>query len=878
MEFGQAYRAQSRIDRAKLLGEPFLDLGDLGLDALPESLWELTALESLDLSGNKLASLPETVGELSLLRSLDLTGNMLDDLPESLGRLTLLRTLRLDGNPLHDMPPEVLAQGTGALQAYLRDLGEAGERQWRSKVVVLGEAKVGKTSLVKALSGQGFDPAEPMTHGVTVTDLALAHPEVAETMMHLSVWDFGGQRTYRSAHRFYLTNRSLFLMVFNCREEWDDPRMREWLKAASARGKESAILLIGTHSREHRHGLPLATLRRDFPQIVPEVFYVDSAYRTGIDQLLAAVTERAARLPLMGVRWPKSWLRAVDAVAGLPGDHAPLETVDGAMAETGLQDPETRANLRAALHHRGEILHFADEADLADIVVLRPTWLDGHVTKILDSVDVHDRHGLLSRTELDKAWPGTPHALRSHLLGLMGAFDLAYRVDAPEHDDVCLVVDRLPHDPPQYSRIWDGALKQEGADEVRVVVDFDGPGLLAGIPTWFIAREHRFTTDLHWRYGALLYDRFDSKCHALLVADERRGTVELAVRGIMPVTFMSVLRAGFVTPLHQRYPDLEWTIKIPCPCRGPRERPGACRYLFESGYLRRAQAKRRTTVECQETLNEVPIERLLYGLERASLAQIARGVTRLRDQVSKVGATVEKVSGAVGQIQLVQQTALEFQRRATELQQAQSVRCPSVFTITRKSSRMVVGSSYELRLYCEQPGNWHPLPGSTGVFIFRQQPAWLRRSGPYLRILVGVLEHALPLAGPALAAARDLGILSTDPVEQLTDLPKELRLREEIEGMRALVEQLPQPIGSSELAIQSMDSTGRAFRRAVDLADFRELRGFLEDHTPQGADPWGGLQPMITPEGIVVFVCREHAAQYAYPRQPAPPSPTTPAR
>jgi hypothetical protein len=654
------------------------------------------------------------------------------------------------------------------------------------------------------------------------------------------VWDFGGQRTYRSAHRFYLTNRSLFLLLFNCREEWDDPRMREWLKAASARGKESPILLIGTHSKEHHHGLPLQMLCQDFPQIEPRVFYVDCSDGTGIGQLVQAITRISAQLPLMGVRWPTSWLNAVEAVEGLPGDHAPLEIVDTAMAQAGLDDAETRANLLAALHHRGQILHFGDEPELAETVVLRPMWVDGHVTKILDSADVHDRHGLLSNVELDKAWPSTPRALRDHLLGLMGAFDLAYRVDAPEHDDVCLIVDRLPHDPPEYARVWDAALNQEGADEVRIVIDFGGPGLLAGIPSWWIAREHRFTLETHWRYGALLYDRFDSQCYALLVANERSGTVELAVRGLAPITFLSVLKAGFLTPLQQRYPDLEWAIKVPCPCRGPRERPGTCGFLFEADYLRRKQAKRVNTVECHETLEAVPIDRLLYGLETASLAQIAQGVASMLDEISKLSDTVEKTNDTVDKIQRVQQTALEFQRRATELQQAQSVRCPSVFTVRRKGSRIVLGASYELRLFCEQPGNWHALPRETGLVTFRQQPAWLRRSGPYLRILVGVLQHTLPYVGPALAA------------------------EEEIDGMLALVDQLPLPAGG----VTDRDAPAAVtLRRAIEIADFRELRRFLEAHTPPNQDPWGGLQPMVTPEGVAVFVCRKHAADYAFPRR-----------
>jgi Leucine-rich repeat (LRR) protein len=169
MPSDQENRALSRLDRARSLNETLLDLGDLGLERLPDAVWKLTNLTELDLSGNRLRTLPESISGLTQLRSLDLSYNRLEELPESLGRLENLRNLVVGGNPLKNPPPEIAVQGSRAVLAYLRDLSAAGEQQWRSKVVVLGEAKVGKTSLVKRLSGRPFNPAEPMTHGVNVT-------------------------------------------------------------------------------------------------------------------------------------------------------------------------------------------------------------------------------------------------------------------------------------------------------------------------------------------------------------------------------------------------------------------------------------------------------------------------------------------------------------------------------------------------------------------------------------------------------------------------------------------------------------------------------------------------------------------------------------
>ncbi|HEV2640223.1 MAG TPA: COR domain-containing protein [Actinocrinis sp.] len=852
------------------------------LTELPEAILRLKDLRNLYLSGNAFAVLPQWLKGLTLLEGLYVNDNVLTELPDCVGKLDFLKYLDYRGNDLVVPPPEVVAQGDEAVISYMRALSQKGEEQWISKLIVAGEAKVGKTSLVKALRGEPHDPNEKMTHDIVVSDLSIDHPARTNIKMHLSTWDFGGQRTYRSAHRFYMTDRSLFLLVFDCREEWNDPQMREWLKAISARASNSAIILVGTNSREHRTGLPIETLRADFPQVWEKAFYVDCndrVGRIGIQELLTAIRECAAALPLMGVRWPQSWLAAVAAIDDLKENYAPVEEVDAAMQDAQLGGSAIRTNLLAALHHRGDILHFADEPDIADTVVLHPTWVDGHVTKILDSSDVHTRHGLLSQAELKRAWPNTPATLCAHLIGLMEAFDLAYRIDSPSHDDVCIVVDRLPHDPPEYEDLWAEPFEHEGTSEVKIFVDFGGPGLLAGIPTWFIAREHRFTTGKHWRYGALLVDRFDTGCRALLIADEQRGRVEIAVRGLAPINFLSVLKDGLLSPLRQRYPGLAWNIKIPCPCTPAVAGSEACKHIFDEGYLRRLTEKNIPTARCEESITEVPIEQLLYGLKPSSMTQIKTTLDALSTNFNSLSQEVHNAASGMSRLEHlaeVQLAALDFQTRATELQLAQSQRCPSVFTLSLKpKSRLhqrIGMERYALNLFCEQPGQWHALPDEAGLFVFTKRPDWLNRSAPFLRVLLSIMEHALKAVGPTLSLTDILTTPSvTTTTDKISDLWSDTRKEKELDAMRALVESLPKGLDDTydydAKTPWLVYGDKYPLRRAEDIADFRSLRIFLKALADRdGRDQWGGLIPMTTPEGLAVFVCAHHAKQYEFPR------------
>ena len=84
-----------------------LDLNDNQLVSLPESMGQLTNLQYLGLGGNQLVTLPDSIGQLTNLEELELRINQLANLPESIGGLTSLTTLGLGGNQLVTLPESI---------------------------------------------------------------------------------------------------------------------------------------------------------------------------------------------------------------------------------------------------------------------------------------------------------------------------------------------------------------------------------------------------------------------------------------------------------------------------------------------------------------------------------------------------------------------------------------------------------------------------------------------------------------------------------------------------------------------------------------------------------------------------------------------------
>jgi GTPase SAR1 family protein len=77
-------------------------------------------------------------------------------------------------------------------------------------VLLLGQGAVGKTSLVKRLTTNTFDPNEAKTEGI---DIHRWQVNVDKEEIYLNIWDFGGQEIMHATHQFFLTKRSLYLLA-----------------------------------------------------------------------------------------------------------------------------------------------------------------------------------------------------------------------------------------------------------------------------------------------------------------------------------------------------------------------------------------------------------------------------------------------------------------------------------------------------------------------------------------------------------------------------------------------------------------------------------------------------------------------------------------
>jgi small GTP-binding protein len=239
-----------------------LYLGNNQISVIPEWMSQLANLEDLSLHDNQITTVPEAVGQLAHLQELDLSNNQLTEIPEALGRMPKLTGLYLHGNLGLGVPEEILGPrldevifGDGQpkppreILNYVKSLADAKPLN-EAKLIMVGQGAVGKTSLVKKLTTGKFNHGEKTTEGIKISDWSCSITGNSNVKVH--IWDFGGQEMMHATHQFFLTARSLYLLVLNRRTGGCDREADYWLRLIRAFGGKDApvVVVLNKHKSE----------------------------------------------------------------------------------------------------------------------------------------------------------------------------------------------------------------------------------------------------------------------------------------------------------------------------------------------------------------------------------------------------------------------------------------------------------------------------------------------------------------------------------------------------------------------------------------------------------------------------------------------------
>ncbi|MBE9184294.1 leucine-rich repeat domain-containing protein [Microcoleus sp. LEGE 07076] len=594
---------------------------------IPEVLGKLSNLTELYLTNNQITEIPEVLGKLSNLTQIHLSFNQITEIPEVLGKMEQLEQLDLRGNPI-PIPPEILGSNQSyqpgdlltILDFYFQTRDpDATEELNEAKLLIVGEGEAGKTTLANKLLNPNYElkEREPTTEGIDVLSWEFPQPNGKPFRVH--VWDFGGQEIYHATHQFFLTERSLYVLLVDNRRQ--NPNLCYWLRIIELLSNGSPVFLVQNEKEDIRCEINLSQQRRDFPNLEKD-FATNLATNRGLEALQRALQNRIATLEHMSTPIPKRWANVRHALENYSQRQTHIEVGEffNICVSQGFKksDKPAMLGLSKYLHDLGIILHFQKDPILKNVVILRPELATKAVYKVVgnqkitdngevtDNAEIIDNYGYFTQENLKQIWGDTQYRdLHDELLHLMKHFKLCYEI--PCQQGQYIAPQLLPLEIPNYD--WD--------DTDNLILRYEYDFMPKGIITRFIVEMHlliyrpqsdlpKGKGDIVWRDGVILADNY---AKAEVIENYHKREIRIRVSGKRKESLLDRIRHE-LWKIHVTYDDrLKYKEFIPCncsECKGSQEP-----HLYDFEGLRRRLDKGRYEVECEKSYQKVNVRGLM---------------------------------------------------------------------------------------------------------------------------------------------------------------------------------------------------------------------------------------------------------------------------
>ncbi|XP_050524105.1 leucine-rich repeat serine/threonine-protein kinase 1 isoform X2 [Daktulosphaira vitifoliae] len=459
-------------------------------------------LSMLDLSNNQLKEIPSNINELINLSVFNISGNKdIVELPSQMGLLSRLWNLNTRGCNLQEPLKTMIDSNkykTMDVIGYLKSVLEDAKPYARMKLMIVGVQGIGKTSLLNQLrqEGTGSYKKKPVDHwakrmgnksinqktskgtnistvGVDISDWVYekkirGNSQYGPVMFR--TWDFGGQNEYYATHQYFLSKRSLYIVV------WKIPdghrgiaEILQWLVNIQARAPNSPVIIVGTHydimntnNPDYNSEILQQMIREKFINIVDAEKYglprvldtieISCKTKHNIKLLCNIIYDTVFSLKSPGSKElmleqkvPATYLALEDIIIHIANERRlsgldPVLNLDqfrtavnAEMISRFHKSFRDIAELNQAilfLHENGVLLHY-DDATLKDLYFLDPQWLCdmlAHVVTIRE-INPFARSGIMKLDDL-KIVLKSSTCTREYIVNLLNKFEVALTWDS----------------------------------------------------------------------------------------------------------------------------------------------------------------------------------------------------------------------------------------------------------------------------------------------------------------------------------------------------------------------------------------------------------------------------------------------------------------
>ena len=285
----------------------------------------------------------------------------------------------------------------------------------------------------------------------------------------VSIWDFGGQRVFYTVHHLFLTEGSIYILVFNMLDILSNEgtvqskciaRLKLWLNSISMHASNAPLLIVGTHKDsvgELSQHVSISKILQTNYQSIPS--FRDHVVKNGklsffpvnnmnsrdevLEELRSQISSTIRANGNVKQPVPFSWISLLDALRNLSktSQITKFSDVMAIAKECGFPtNPVVSISMEASqalkyFHNLGYLV-FYNEKDLHDLIILEPQWLINNITVIIrDHTHLHPQEidatlmsefpvfwdafineGKINALLLTRLWPDVNEKALKHLM------------------------------------------------------------------------------------------------------------------------------------------------------------------------------------------------------------------------------------------------------------------------------------------------------------------------------------------------------------------------------------------------------------------------------------------------------------------------------
>ena len=435
-----------------------------------------------------------------------------------------------------NVPNEIQEQGAAAVANYLEELEKGATRLNEARIIILGDKGAGKTCLARKLINPqaSMTTDKESTAGVDTTVW-----ELKKDNINVSIWDFAGHTVTHAVHQFFLSERCLYIMVYDGRTEKRN-RLEYWLNHMKNYGGDSKAFILVNKRDQHSVDIPINSLKEQYP--------IEGSYTFSIQDNKADFKDfrnDVSKYIKNNPSWkkqeiPTNYYQVKDELENLFAkgeknkgrEHITKDRFNEIARKCYVKNIE---KLLKDLHSLGVSLWYQGMEEF-DTLVLNPEWISDGVYSIINWINEKKRYSLtlkdfgdVFKNNADR-YPDEKHKF---LFKLIKHYELAYETESGKD----LIIPHLlkedrPNELPDFP-VEESLMLRYKAEQP----------LPPNTISRFIVRHNQEIKKekqdyLVWRYGVVLKDKDGS---VALVREEDR-TISVAVKGPSKTDYISILR------------------------------------------------------------------------------------------------------------------------------------------------------------------------------------------------------------------------------------------------------------------------------------------------------------------------------------------------